>query len=133
MTLRERILARLALAEAATPGPWTTYGHAEREKGCMCFGCYDPPWGWEITEIDGPADPADERGDLQPVMRLAYADAAFIADRSPDRVIAECRADLALLEWATSVVSDYGSVVVHPEGSYEALTCLEARYPEGES
>jgi len=37
MTLRERIIARLALAEAATPGPWTTYGHAEREKGCMCF------------------------------------------------------------------------------------------------
>jgi len=126
MTLRERILARLALAEAATPGPWTTYGHAEREKGCMCFGCYDPPWGWEISEIDGPADPADERGDLQPVMRLAYADAAFIADRSPDRVIAECRADLALLDSVESYTfkGHMGSA---------ALNALDARYPEGES
>ncbi len=126
MTLRERILARLALAEAATPGPWTTYGHAEREKGCMCFGCYDPPWGWEISEIDGPADPADERGDLQPVMRLAYADAAFIADRSPDRVIAECRADLALLD----ALDEWDGIYPRLRS---ALTNLHNRYPEGES
>ena len=112
MTLRERILTRLALAEAATPGPWA-FGHVE--------GVHFVESAEGLVVVDTPS------------VTGAHEDVRFIADRSPDRVIAECRADLALLEWATSVVSDYGSVVVHPEGSYEALTCLEARYPEGES
>jgi hypothetical protein len=65
-------------------------------------------------------------------MRLAYADAAFIADRSPDRVIAECRADLALLD----VMEGAPRLALGVHGvnlTGTAWATLNARYPEGES
>jgi hypothetical protein len=90
MTLRERILARLALAEAAG-------------RGGEWFSVEFLRWN-------------DFLG----------TDARFIADRSPDRVIAECRADLALLD----AYEDFHSAgwAVSPIGAN-----LNARYPEGES
>jgi len=78
MTLRERIEARLALAESA--------------------------FWWRAV---GSSDPATD---------------AFIADRSPDRVIAECRADLDLMEQMRKW--DDGLDVT------DVLANLAARYPE---
>ena len=105
MTLRERILTRLALAEAATPGPWA-FGHVE--------GVHFVESAEGLVVVDTPS------------VTGAHEDVRFIADRSPDRVIAECRADLALLDSVESYTfkGHMGSA---------ALNALDARYPEGES
>jgi hypothetical protein len=100
MTLRERILTRLALAEAATPGPWA-FGHVE--------GVHFVESAEGLVVVDTPS------------VTGAHEDVRFIADRSPDRVIAECRADLALL--------DSGNVAINGV----VRRNIEARYPEGES
>jgi hypothetical protein len=105
VTLRERILARLALAEAATPGPWTQGTNPS------------PGWDGDIVRF---ADGG------YAVASTGAADAAFIADRSPDRVIAECRADLALLD----ALDEWDGIYPRLRS---ALTNLHNRYPEGES
>ncbi len=104
MTLRERILTRLALAEAATPGPWA----AEIDQVI----CNNPD-----VDLRWLADAVDDET------------AAFIVDRSPDRVIAECRADLALLDW----VEGFTTSVPRLYAEWTPMANLLARYPEGRS
>jgi hypothetical protein len=104
MTLRERIEARLALAEAATPGPWRTTRRVRMPSGDFAI-LADLAGGETVTLADW----------------LEYADARFIADRSPDRIIAECRADLTLLD----ALRDG-----EREAAIQAAIALRARYPE---
>jgi hypothetical protein len=97
--LRQRILDRKALAEAATPGPWGIDGH------------------WVLTE-------AHPDWDVPEVARcFRHFDNRFIADRDPAAVIAECDADLALLDFLTA------PTIIRASVTPQALANLEARYP----
>jgi hypothetical protein len=126
MTLRERIEARLALAEAATPGPWFIDAPDHLFVGNRGDG---RTYGlWEIVYSTGDAMP-----DLVPEAQgRARANAAFIADRSPDRVIAECRADLALLDAIRARNRQVRLGINGVDLAILAAANLDNRYPEGE-
>jgi hypothetical protein len=100
MTLHERVTAavekRLAVAQAATPGPWE---HVDYHGGPY------PDWtfkgcGSVVTMAPDLAggDIAAPNGDLYP--RSGYSprdDMAFIAANDPARIIRDCRRDLKVL------------------------------------
>jgi hypothetical protein len=113
MTLRERIEARLALAEAATPGPWRTTRRVRMPSGDFAI-LADLAGGETVTLADW----------------LEYADARFIADRSPDRVIAECRADLALLDAIRARNRQVRLGINGVDLAILAAANLDNRYPE---
>jgi hypothetical protein len=77
MTLHERVTAavekRLAVAQAATPGPWV----------------YDGDLGAVVVIHD--------RDSLSSVASARMADAAFVAANDPARIIRDCRRDLKVL------------------------------------
>jgi len=120
MTLRERIEARLALAEAATPGPWGV--GAEGSEGSRV----NPRTGdirndsRHVVSCNGRTQPEDGRN------------AAFIADRSPDRIIAECRADLTLLDAIRARNRQVRLGINGVDLAILAAANLDNRYPEGE-
>jgi hypothetical protein len=99
MTLHERLTAavekRLAVAEAATPGPWR----------------YNPNKAWHLPEDLASRRNGEEfvgAGPLDATIGVAatgpadhpqsMADAAFIAANDPARIIRDCRRDLKVLE-----------------------------------
>jgi hypothetical protein len=77
MTLHERITAavekRLAVAQAATPGPWVYGG----DLGAVVV--------------------IHDRDSLSSVASARMADAAFVAANDPARIIRDCRRDLKVL------------------------------------
>jgi hypothetical protein len=98
MTLHERLTAavekRLAVAEAATPGPWR----------------YNPNKAWHLPEDLASRRNGEEfvgAGPLDATIGVAatgpadhpqsMADAAFIAANDPARIIRDCRRDLKVL------------------------------------
>jgi hypothetical protein len=112
---RAVVVERLALAEAATPGPWECGVHAMDE-------CRIDATGPESMTI------YDEGGH-------GPDDARHIAANDPAVVIAECRrelaaidADLALLDF----VEDGAHDPAHP-WVQDILINLAARYPEASS
>jgi hypothetical protein len=78
MTLHERITAaveaRLAVAQAATPGPWV----------------HDNDLGMVVVIHD--------KDSLSSVASAHVADAAFVAANDPARIIRDCRRDLTTLD-----------------------------------
>lgn len=102
--LRQRILARKALAEAATPGPWGyEYGF--------------------IKNTETGAFVAETCSDV------ANGDDDFIADRDPAAVIHECDADLALNDWCVATIGTIGSFDDLADAIDLIAENLEARYP----
>lgn len=110
------LLARRALAEKATPGPWV------RERGFLVYG----PWG------DRPV--SGEEGILNP------ADAAHIAANDPPTVIADIDEILRLREemerlekeadWLALVLANVGCGVPLTEYIGEAVNGMSPPAPE---
>jgi len=94
--LTSRITAALdeqqRLAEAATPGPWTTQDEYRPVQGRRCLSCFeDKPIGKSVPEIDGPPG-----ADVSPTMY--EPDAAFIAANDPSSVLRRVAAQRRTLE-----------------------------------